>query len=78
MISTNPPGLAGSGKSTKDGGGRSAADDEVPPIVILNVGESRSRWGDGRVDACVMHMLVGSTSTEVKGGISNIKGVEGK
>jgi hypothetical protein len=78
QISTNPPGLAGPGESIKDAGGHLSSDDEVPFIVIMNVGESRPEVEGGRVKDGDMHMFAGSTSTEVEGGTSNIEEVEEK
>jgi hypothetical protein len=78
LISTSLPGLSGSNENMKDAGGHLALGDEVPLIVILDVGESRSRAGRARVGACGMYMFGGSTSTEVEGGNSNMEEVEGK
>jgi hypothetical protein len=78
LISTNPPGLADSSESMKEGGRRSASDEEVPLIVILNVGHSRSWAERRRVDACGMYTFGGSTSTGVEGWESAMDGVEGK
>jgi hypothetical protein len=77
LISTNPPGLADSSESMKDGGRRSASDEEVPLIMILNVGHSRSWAERGRVDAGVMYVLGDSTSAEMERGTSDMEGVEG-
>jgi hypothetical protein len=78
LISTNPPGLADSGEGIKDVGGRSELDDEVPLIVGFDVGESRSEVGRGRVDACGMYMLAGSTSSKVEGWTCDREGLQGK
>jgi hypothetical protein len=77
LISTNPPGMAGSDESMKDPGSHFASGDEVPLIVGFDVGESRAAAEHGRVDACGMYMFGGSTSTEVEGGASDIEVIEG-
>jgi hypothetical protein len=68
MISTNPPGLAGLGKSTKYRVGRSTSDDEVPFIVILDVGEGGSRAERGGLDACDIYMLAAAPPLRQKDG----------
>jgi hypothetical protein len=62
----------------KDVGARSVSDDEVPLIVGFDVDESRSGAGRGRVDACGMYMLTGSTSSKVEGWTCDRKGLQGK
>jgi hypothetical protein len=75
LISTNPPGLADLSEGMKDVCAPLVSDDEVP---LIDVDESRSGAGRGRVDACDIYMLADSTSSKVEGGASDIEGLERK